>query len=186
MTPRAGSAAEAVVFETGTNQWRTLRLAGRRRGSRAECRVVPREPAGTLCPPRPAGWSDGAAASDRYVSDPSPPGTVLGRDPYHPRSRVEGRGSAVRLQLDPTSSSIRTETCSPKTSPSQGPIHARDLRLDHRHRLRLGGQADRRLPRRPLGNSTVLRRADGRIPDAPGRRDHERAASATASSIRSP
>ena len=83
---------------------------------------------------------------------------------------VHGRGSALRRRAARRARlPDRAADRGPRRSP--GPIEVDHARRHDRHRRRLGGEADRRLSRRRArSGAEPAERADGRLPDAAGRR----------------
>ena len=103
---------------------------------------------------------DGGRAFDEYVSDPAHPvpytTTIVDR---HARAPSWSRTSDSPPG-GPMCSSTRPSRWTEDVTVA-GPIRAELQRLDYRHRLRLGGQADRRLSRRLPRPRTRTRRASG-------------------------
>ena len=139
---------EAITFETGTNAWQTYD-AWPPRGLTEERGLYFREDGLLSFDPPPAG---DAGAFDSYVSDPARP------VPYRPRPvepTYDSRGSGWRTWLvgDQRFAHLRPDVLSWETEPLEdgrhrdGRDHRPPVRLDDRHRQRLGGQAHRRLPR---------------------------------------
>ena len=159
-------ALEAVVFETGSNEWKRydswppedlentkLLFAGRRktilRGADRLRRRFLRE-------------------RSKQTS------TLLRRDPNHAGPFVEGGGSTIRVNA-PGCAGLRVRR-SGKGSHHRRSDPREHFRIDHRNGIRLDRQIDRRLSRRCTCQH-LLRYTDGWFPNAPRRGDHAGAVS---------
>ncbi len=159
--------APVTAFESGTNRWE--RLDAWPSGCPEGCTIEPTplylEPGGKVGFAPPAASADPAgAAYTEYLSDPAKPVPFIHR-PIPPRSfdagqswhewlvsdqrEVSGRPDVVTFVSD-----VLAEPVSIAGQP-RGPPRG----LDQRHRLRLGGEADRPLPGRGGGPA-----GDGRLP----------------------
>ncbi len=133
-----------LIYDPGHNSLGSLQvLAGGR-----DQRPVPRTP--TAAWPSAPAAAKGAAAHDEYVSDPAKP------VPYMPRPMQFGDRSRWTpwLVTDQRSVADRPDVLSYVTEPLTAPLKIAGVpkvnltASTSRHGQRLGGQADRRLPRR--------------------------------------
>jgi putative CocE/NonD family hydrolase len=138
---------EAFVFETGTNVWRKHAAWPPREAAK---RKIYLRAGGTLAFDPPSAASGGEADDagfDEYVSDPAKP------VPYIPG--ISFGMTREHMVDDQRFASSRTDVLVYATPPLEadltvaGAPYGKPSRRDDGDRLRLGGQAHRRLPRRP-------------------------------------
>ena len=156
------TAPEAVVFETGSNIWRTHESwppAG------VEAVSLYLDEGGTLSFEAPSGAGRFGQLHQRSQQSRA----ILRRRTHHTRAPVEGGRPAVR---------VGPGRCPglPVSAARGRPHHSRadprrHLRLDDGDGLGLGREGDRHLPGR-RARFAVLRCPDGRLSDAPCRRGH--------------
>ena len=151
-----------TAFETGTNTWR--RLPAWPAGCAAGCSVRPTPlyltaglKLGFTAP------KSGDAEFDEYTSDPAKPVPFRAR-PIQPVGYTTGYTWAQWLVDDQREASGRPDVLAFVSDTLRAPVKisgqpdGESDRLDQRHRLRLGGEADRRLSRRggrPGGHGRV-------------------------------
>jgi predicted acyl esterase len=132
----AKAIAEVNVFETGSNVWRQYTAWP---PVQAKARTLYFAPGGKLSWTQPASGAD----YDEYVSDPKKPVPYIGyASTGVPQEYMvsDQRFAATR----PGRAGLPVRGAGRRRH-HRRPGHAQAVRLDHRHRCRLGGQADRRV-----------------------------------------
>ena len=135
-----GKFPKAWVFETGTNQWRTLRRMAARAAKPTD--HLSSDANGTLS----LAAARGRPHYDEYVSDPAKPVPYIGRIAPRHAVRLHDRRPALRRRaprragLPDRAARTRRDHLRPHPSILEG--------LHHRHRFRFRREADRRLSRR--------------------------------------
>ena len=161
------------MFDAGTNTWRDVRPLAAREAVRRKLYLQRRRP--------PVVRAPAGLGRQRRVRLRSGASGALSAAP-HPVVRASGsRGTCDDQRFVDNRPDVRTWQTEPLDADVTiaGDVVAHALRLHHRHRRRLGGEADRRLPRQRR-----RARRDGRLPADGGERHHARAATARASSGR--